>query len=214
MSTLSITENRILMAQARESLKGKWGLAIGTYIVFMLIMFAIQLIPIAGFIISFLITGAMSLGLAIFTLSLSRKQDAKLSQIFEGFQKFGVALGAYILMGILVILWMLLLIIPGIIAALAYSQTFYIIAENDSIGPLQAITKSKEMMKGNKWKYLCLGLRFIGWGLLCILTLGIGFLWLAPYIMVSLAQFYDDIAKEDSTVEGTDIATLPPVNLT
>ena len=202
------------MAQARESLKGKWGLAIGTYIVFMLIMFAIQLIPIAGFIISFLITGAMSLGLAIFTLSLSRKQDAKLSQIFEGFQKFGVALGAYILMGILVILWMLLLIIPGIIAALAYSQTFYIIAENDSIGPLQAITKSKEMMKGNKWKYLCLGLRFIGWGLLCILTLGIGFLWLAPYIMVSLAQFYDDIAKEDSTVEGTDIATLPPVNLT
>ncbi len=207
MSTLSITENRILMAQARESLKGKWGLAIGTYIVFMLIMIVIQLIPIAGWIISILITGAMSLGLAIFTLSLSRKQDAKLSQIFEGFQKFGVALGAYILMVILIILWMLLLIIPGIIAALAYSQTFYIIAENDSIGPLQAITKSKEMMKGNKWKYFCLGLRFIGWGLLCILTLGIGLLWLAPYIMVSLAQFYDDIAKEDSTVEGTEIAT-------
>ena len=207
MSTLSTTENRILMAQARESLKGKWGLAIGTYIVFMLIMIGVELIPIAGWIISILIGGAMSLGLAIFSLSLSRKQDAKLSQIFEGFQKFGVALGAYILMVIFIILWMLLLIIPGIIAALAYSQTFYIIAENDSIGPLQAITKSKEMMKGNKWKYCYLGLRFIGWGLLCILTVGIGFLWFLPYITISLTQFYDDIAKEDSTVEGTEIAT-------
>ena len=207
MSTLSTTENRILMAQARESLKGKWGLAIGTFIVFMLITIAVQLIPVAGSIIYILIGGAMSLGLAIFALSLSRKQDVKLSQIFEGFKKFGVALGAYILIGIFVILWMLLLIIPGIIAALAYSQTFYIIAENDSIGPLQAITKSKEMMKGNKGKYFYLGLRFIGWGLLCIVTLGIGFLWLAPYIIVSLAQFYDDIAKEDSTVEGTEIAT-------
>ena len=72
-------------------------------------------------------------------------------------------------------------------------MTFFLIAENESIGPLEAIKKSKEMMRGNKWKYFCLWLRFFGWGLLCILTLGIGILWLAPYIIVSLAQFYDDL---------------------
>lgn len=199
MSTLSSTENRVLMAQARESLKNRWGLGIGTTVVFMLVMIAIQLIPVAGWIISLLISGSMSIGLAAFALSLSRKQDARLSQIFSGFQKFGVGLGAYLLQLIFVVLWSLLLIIPGIIAALSYSMTYYIIAENDSVGPLEAITKSKEMMRGNKWKLFCLGFRFIGWALLCILTLGIGYLWLFPYIIVSFAQFYNDL-KENSGV--------------
>lgn len=195
-----MTENRILMTQARESLKGKWGLAVGTFLVYMLIMIAIQLIPIAGIIISILISGPMAIGLAIFALSISRKQDAKLSQIFDGFQKFSVGLGAYILLIIFVILWMLLLIVPGIIAALSYSQTFYIIAENDSIGSLEAITKSKEMMRGKKWKLFCLGFRFLGWALLSVLSLGIGLLWLMPYMTVSFAKFYDDI-KGQVTVE-------------
>ena len=207
MNTLSTSENRVLMAQARDSLKGKWGLGIGTTVVFMLIMMVIQLIPIAGWIIGILISGAMSIGLAIFALSLSRKQNAKLSQIFDGFQKFGVGLGAYILQFIFVILWSILLIIPGIIAALSYSMTYYIIAENDSIGPLEAISKSKEMMRGNKWKLFCLGFRFFGWGLLCILTLGIGFLWLCPYMIVSFAQFYDDLKPIAVEANEPTIAT-------
>jgi uncharacterized membrane protein len=201
MSKLSITENKVLMAQAREALQGRWGLGIGTTVVFALVMISVNLIPVAGWIISTLIAGSMSIGLASFALSLSRTQDAMLTQIFSGFQKFGVGLGAYLLKIIFIVLWALLLIIPGIIAAISYSMTYYLIAENDEIGPLEAITKSKEMMRGNKWKFFCLGLRFFGWGLLCILTLGIGFLWLFPYMMVSYAQFYDDI-KEDNAGSG------------
>ena len=128
------------MAQARDSLKGKWGLAIGTNIVFILIMVAIQLISVAGLLISILITGAISIGLVILSLSLSRKKETKLSQIFDGFQKFGVGLGAYVLQLIFVMLWMILLIIPGFIALFSYAMTYYIIAENDSIGPLKAIS--------------------------------------------------------------------------
>ena len=88
---------------------------------------------------------------------------------------------------------MLLLIVPGIIAAYSYSMTFYILAEDKSISALDAIRKSKEIMKGNKWKLLCLSFRFFGWMLLAILTLGIGFIWLIPYMSVSFATFYDDI---------------------
>lgn len=197
MDTLSITENRVLMAQARESLKGKWGLAIGTTIVYSLFFSLIQLIP-YDVSVSILISGAMNIGLAKFALSISRKQDARLSQIFDGFQKFGVGLGAYLLSMIFVFLWTCFLIVPGIIAALSYSLIYYIIADNDSVGPLEAITKSKEMMRGNKWKLFCLGFRFLGWALLCILTLGIGFLWLFPYMMVSYAKFYDDIKTQES----------------
>jgi uncharacterized membrane protein len=49
------------------------------------------------------------------------------------------------------------------------------------------------MMDGYKWKYFCLSLRFIGWGLLCVLTFGIGFIWLMPYMQQSLTQFYEDV---------------------
>ena len=209
---IATTENRTLMVQARESLKGKWGLAVGTYFVFMFITVGVEFIPDVGSVIAFIIGGPMSLGLTIFALSLSRKQEANLNQLFEGFQKFWVAFGAYLLGMLFIVLWALLLIIPGIIAALKYSQIFYIIAEDDSIGPLQAITKSKKMMEGNKGKLFFLILQLLGLVLLCfVLTLGIGLLWLGPYAIVILAKFYDDIKEKESTEEMPDNENIATV---
>ena len=190
------TENLVLMQMARKSLKEKWGLAVGTFVVYMLIIGAIQatteFFPLAGLLL-LAISGPMALGIAIFSINISRNQDARLEQIFQGFNNFNTSLGAYLLMLLFTFLWSLLLIIPGIIAVLSYSMTFYILADDNSIGAMEAIDKSKKMMDGYKWKYFCLGLRFIGWSLLCILTLGIGFLWLLPYMQVSMVKFYDDI---------------------
>ena len=190
------TENLVLMQMARKSLKEKWGLAVGTFVVYMLIIGAIQatteFFPLAGLLL-LAISGPMALGIAIFSINISRNQDARLEQIFQGFNNFNTSLGAYLLMLLFTFLWTLLLIIPGIIAVLSYSMTFYILADDNSIGAMEAIDKSKKMMDGYKWKYFCLGLRFIGWSLLCILTLGIGFLWLLPYMQVSMVKFYDDI---------------------
>jgi uncharacterized membrane protein len=190
------TENLVLMQMARKSLKDKWGLAIGTFVVYMLIIGTIQttteFFPLAGLLL-LAISGPMVLGIAIFSINISRNQDARLEQIFQGFNNFSTSLGAYLLMLLFIFLWTLLLIIPGIIAALSYSMTFYILADDNSIGAMEAIDKSKKMMDGYKWKYFCLGLRFIGWSLICILTLGIGFLWLFPYMQVCMVKFYDDI---------------------
>jgi uncharacterized membrane protein len=195
------TENSILMQQAKEALTGKWGLAIGTIVVYMLIVGGISAIPFAGTVGMFIIGGPFALGLTSFTLNLSRDKEAKLEQIFGGFNNFVVALSAYLLMMVYVMLWMLLLIVPGIIAALSYSMTFYILADDDTISASDALKKSKQMMEGYKWKYFCLGLRFIGWALLCILTLGIGFLWLMPYMHVSMAKFYDDLKENQSAID-------------
>ena len=149
MDSLSKTANRDLMAQARESLRGQWGLAIGAFVIFALILNVVQFVPYIGSIGGIIIIGPMSVGMCIFALALSRNQNPRLPQIFEGFQKFGVALGAYLLMVLFVFLWTLLFIIPGYIAIYAYSQTFYIIAEDNNIGPLEAIRKSKDMMRGS-----------------------------------------------------------------
>ncbi|MEI2760118.1 MAG: DUF975 family protein [Bacteroidia bacterium] len=196
------TENVVLMQMARESLKGKWGLAIGTFVVYLLISVVLQMITIVGPIASLIISGPFALGLAVFGLSISRNQDAKLEQIFQGFSNFGTALGAYLLIILFFLLWMILLIIPGIIAAISYSMTFYILADDNSIGAMDAIDKSKKMMDGYKWKYFCLCLRFLGWALLCILTLGIGLLWLMPYMQVTMAKFYDDVKANSLTTEN------------
>ena len=92
-----------------------------------------------------------------------------------------------------VLLWTLLLIIPGIIAALGYSMTYYILADDPLLKPQDALKKSKTMMNGHKTKLFYLCLRFFLLALLCILTLGIGFFWLIPYVHVTMAKFYDDI---------------------
>jgi len=211
------TKNAVLMKMALESLSGKWGLAVGTYLVYTLIMGVFQIkyqdapdiiapiIITVSFSLSLIIGGPMALGLAAFSLSLSRNQNARFEQLFSGFKNFGVSLGAYLLMTLFIFLWALLLIIPGIIAAISYSMTFYILADDRSIGAMAAIDKSKKMMYGYKWKYFCLNCRFIGWFFLCILTLGIGFLWLIPYIHVSMAKFYDDVKENALTLEDMPI---------
>lgn len=194
-----MSENVILMKTARESLKGKWGPAIGTFVIYILITGSAGSIPEVGPVISLLISGPFALGAAIFSLSLSRGQEAKLEQIFHGFNYFGKALAAYLLMLLFIILWTLLLIIPGIIAALSYSMTFYILADDRSLKPEEALKRSKNLMEGNKLKLFYLALRFFLLALLCVLTLGIGFLWLIPYVNITMAKFYDDI-KETSVI--------------
>ena len=198
MGCISKTSNKVLRAQARESLEGLWGLAIGVSVVYFVIIFPIGCIPFIGSIVSLFIASPIVLGLITFSLSLSRKQNPRFSQIFDGFKRYGIALGAYLLQTIFVLLWSILLIIPGIIASISYAMTFFIIADNDSIGPLEAIRKSKEMMRGNKWRFFCLQFSFFGWFLLSLLTLGIGFILVCPYMLVSSAKFYEDLIKKET----------------
>lgn len=213
-------ENVALMRMAKESLRDKWGLAIGTFLVYTLIinglqfnysfysnMFGTNMLASTGGLLSLILGGPMTLGAAIFALAISRNQEARFEQLFKGFNNFGTALGAYLLIAIFTLLWMLLLIIPGIIAAISYSMTFFIIADEPSISIMDAIDKSKKMMYGYKWKFFCLNLRFLGWAILCLFTLGIGFLWLIPYMEISFAKFYDDIkgSQEAEEAVATDM---------
>ena len=192
------TENVTLMRAARESLKGKWGLAILTFLIYTLLTTPGSTRSYGSMLtfsstLTLILGGPLALGAAIFSLSISRGKEARLEQIFLGFNNFSTALITYLLVIVYVFLWTLLLIIPGIIAALGYSMTFYILSDDPLIKPQDALKKSKAMMDGYKVKLFYLCFRFFLLGLLCILTLGIGFLWLIPFVHVTLAKFYDDI---------------------
>lgn len=100
------------------------------------------------------------------------------------------------LMYLFIMLWSLLLVIPGIIKTFSYAMTPYILEERPELSANEAIDHSRAMMKGHKFDLFWLLLSFIGWGILCIFTLGIGLLWLMPYMQTSLAGFYEDVKAD------------------
>lgn len=143
----------------------------------------------------FIIGGAVSLGLKLFNVRLITNQPQRpFSTLFERFDILLKALLLQLAMGFFIFLWTLLLIIPGIIAAYRYSMAPYLMAQNPNLGVMEAINMSKKMMMGHKGRLFILELSFIGWAILCVFTLGIGYLWLFPYMNASEAAFYTDLS--------------------
>ncbi len=114
----------------------------------------------------------------------------------EGFKPYWRSVWAYLFRGILIALWSLLLVIPGIIKSLSYAMTMYIVKDHPELTVNEAIDLSKDMMYGHKYDLFYLYISFIGWYLLSILTLGIGTFWLMPYIQTAQASFYEDVKAE------------------
>lgn len=203
-----LTPNQSLRAMAREQLKGNWGKAVLATLILLIIAGIAGAIPYLGAVICIVITGPLTLGFCGFFLKIKRGEAVSIENVFDGFKQFVPSLVLYILTSIFIFLWTLLLIVPGIIATLRYSQAYFIMKDNPDIKAMDAIRKSKEMMMGQKGKLFLLYLSFIGWALLCVLTLGIGYLWLIPYIQTSLANFYEDL-KNAAANQSAETAEGP-----
>lgn len=199
-------ENSKIMKEAYASLKGKWGLAIGGNLLFAIISMAVALVgwltvgeDWGANLTSLIFAPPLAIGMTIFSLNISRDNNPEIDNLFIPFKTSWVnAILAYFMMGVLVAVGFLLLIIPGIIVALMFSQVFFIMGEDNEISAYDALVKSMNMMKGYKWKFFRIALRIIGLAILCIFTLGIGFIWLLPYQNVVYAKFYDDIKNNPS----------------
>lgn len=144
------------------------------------------------------VSSVVALGFANAFLRLVRNGDSDLTRntfkiAFENY--LHKVLGMF-LMGVFIFLWSLLFVIPGIIKIFSYAMTPYILDEYPDMGCNDAIDLSRKMMKGHKLDLFILGLSFIGWMLLSILTFGIGFFWLTPYMSAANAAFYEDVKAE------------------
>jgi uncharacterized membrane protein len=184
--------------EARQNLQGYWTNLIPVWFIYFLITFGAAALfgkdgNFLGTIVTWVVSGPLLMWLTRMFLKIRQSEPIELGQLFDGFKEFGRTLSAYLLMLLFTILWMLLLIVPGIIAGLSYSMTFFIMAEDPNITASDAIKKSKEMMYGHKWDLFRMQLSFIGWFFLCMCSFGIGFLWLASYMMASWTVFYKTI---------------------
>lgn len=156
-----------------------------TYILF------ISLVIGAGY---FVLRSIISVGYAKFNLLLVDGFEGSFDDLFAYFSHWKTTAIAKFLQGAYIFLWSLLFVIPGIIASLSYAMTDYILAENPQISASEAISWSKEMMDGNRFRLFCLEFSFIGWHILCAFTFGIGNLWLTPYKQAAIAAFYREVS--------------------
>lgn len=168
----------------------------------------ISFVILAGFVMvaAFLVVGSVvSVGYARFNLDLvDRKKEPELGALFEYFHSWGTIVISKILQALYVFLWSLLFVIPGIIAGYSYAMTDYILAEHPELTASEAISLSKQMMAGNRFRLFCLQLSFIGWGILCALTFGIGSLWLTPYVQAATAAFYREVSGTERSFSSVE----------
>jgi hypothetical protein bacD2_08850 len=193
-------------AAARQSLSGMWGGAVVLCLVYLLINGCVSFIPMVGSLISLLLI-PMGFGYAAAFLGNARtKSPFAVGSLFEGFNDYGRIFGTMLLQGIYTILWTLLLVVPGIIKSYSYAMTVYILKDEPQLKYNAAIEKSMAMMDGHKWDLFCLQLSFIGWWILGIFTLGIGYLWLMPYITSATANFYMEVKADYEARTGVKVA--------
>ena len=151
----------------------------------------ISFVSLTLFPITVLAVGVFEIAAARYYLIFTARQgNAPFSVFLESFNLWWRGVLTYLWYYLWVSLWSCLFVIPGIVKALAYSQTFFIVAENPHISVRKAMRLSIAMTKGYKGDLFVLGLSFIGWALLSTLTLYIGFLWLSPYINATLVNTY------------------------
>ena len=138
------------------------------------------------------------MGVKSYYLKLVRGKNTSIGDTFNGL-RFGygenVVLG--LMFTVLVALWSLLFIIPGIIKAYSYSMCYYIKLDHPEYDWKDCLSESERMMYGNRWRLFCLQLSFIGWYIVGSLCLGVGTLWVSAYQSTAVALFYEELKAKD-----------------
>ncbi|NLL46894.1 MAG: DUF975 family protein [Clostridiales bacterium] len=138
-----------------------------------------------------IISSVLTTGYQWYSLRLSRSLNTSFSNIFDPMNTLFKVVGLTIAIAVLTFLWSLLFIIPGIVAGYSYRQAYYILYDHPEYGILQCIRESRRMMRGYKLDLFVLDLSFLGWYIVCGLTLGILFIWKMPYFEVTYAGYYN-----------------------
>ena len=203
-----------LKLRAKESLRGRW------FEIILIVLFTTILISTQTYIesyykirgidvafrifspfniINILLSGFISTGLCKYLLNFVNPMvNEEFGDIFSFSKYFFKLLGLHILITVVTIIGFFLLIVPGVILLYSYSQCFYLMAEDPELSITECMKNSRQLMDGHKGELFLLHLSFIGWGILALLTAGIGGLWLSPYMKVTETYYYLYLKEENS----------------
>ncbi|MBE7090547.1 MAG: DUF975 family protein [Clostridiales bacterium] len=194
-------QNNELRRFARQQMRGNFDVLFGILMLFLVMewtaSFIAGFVPLLPLAVTVIITPAFALSQAFVFIKTVRGSRPLARDAFYGFKGFWAAFKTTWLTALYVFLWSLLLIVPGIIKAISYSQALNIVADNPDIGARDAISRSKELMEGKKMQYFLLGLSFFGWIVLSVFTLGLLLIWVVPYMITAQAVFYCELIADE-----------------
>lgn len=187
---------------AKDAFYRQYWLCVGANVIVMALCSVLSGISLG--VAAFILVPSLVIGLNFFSVAMYRGEPSSIEDIFrEGFDNFGRKLGGYLWMELFIYLWSLLFVIPGIIKAISYALTPYILADCKNVRATDALKLSMRMMEGHKWEYFVLGISFIGWMLLTSLTCGLLYVfYVGPYMNNTFAGYYAE-RKAAALAEGT-----------
>ena len=187
---------------AKDAFYRQYWLCVGANVIVMALCSVLSGISLG--VAAFILVPSLVIGLNFFSVAMYRGEPSSIEDIFrEGFDNFGRKLGGYLWMELFIYLWSLLFVIPGIIKAISYALTPYILADCKNVRATDALKLSMRMMEGHKWEYFVLGLSFIGWMLLTSLTCSLLYVfYVGPYMNNTFAGYYAE-RKAAALAEGT-----------
>jgi len=144
-----------------------------------------------------ILSGPLALGVVNFYMKIEAGKDAEIVTLAEGFKDFKRTFIFNFMSTLFIVLWTILLIVPGIIASIRYSMGYYLMAEDSDLDAMEAIRLSSKIMEGHKMEFLRMGFSFLGWFLLSIITFGLGFLYTIPYYQMTKLNFYRQINTDN-----------------
>ena len=150
-----------------------------------------------AYLVTLFTNGALTAGFALFGVAVMRN-GARVMQVLSGFGRILSCGWLNLLMVLRIALWSLLLLIPGMVAFYAYRMAFFLKADHPDWSAARLLAESSRMMKGHKWRLMCLDASFIGWILLCCFTLGLACIFVIPYMGVADAAFYEDLLDRET----------------
>jgi len=148
-----------------------------------------------------LLQPVLDVGFISYCVKINRCKDTEFRDLFNGFIFFTKSVSIFIITAVLIFLWSLFLIIPGIVASYRYRLAYYILLDDPGKSALQCISESKLLMHGKKVDLLIIDLSFLGWYVLdyaiVLLTplpfiIPIVSIWLSPYVGLTRAAFYEN----------------------
>ncbi len=207
--------------QAKQNFAKQYWVSVGAFVLFMLCMGAVSAFTSAdtwsgmgpgmympfygpfmglGFIgvaISVFLALPLTVGYASFATRIYKDETGDIGGMFKaGFTNYWHNVGGMLFMELFTFLWTLLFIVPGIIKAIAYSMTPYILTDLEKVSPTNALKISMKMTKGYKGEIFVMFLSFIGWSILSALTGGIlAVFYTGPYMSTSFAGLYVELKK-------------------
>ena len=156
--------------------------------------------------VNLILGGVIQIGYAQYLLKQQDREINSVKDLFSQFDRFGQGFLQLFLRNLYIFLWGLLFLIPGLVKSFAYAMTPFLMAEDPTLTANEAIKLSQEKMRGHKGELFWLGLTFFGWSLLAVLTGGVGYIFLNPYVNAAYAAFYrDKISPKTATVSNTCI---------